>query len=74
MRQMVLGVTALTMACSGYDPIRVAGPAPGSSAVASVTIVSATASLTLGSTRRLKVILRDAAGREHANRKISFTS
>jgi len=75
MRQMVLGVTALVMACSGYDPTGVAGPGPGgSSAVASVTIEPLTASLSVGSTLRLKVILHDAAGRELANRTISFTS
>jgi len=75
MRHMFLGLSALVLACSGYDSTGPAGPGPwGSSAVASVTIVPVTASLTVGSTLRLKVILHDAAGRQLANRTVTFTS
>lgn len=68
-------LTAFVMACSGHD---LTGPNERSpvalSAVASVTIVPVTASLRVGSTLQLKVILRDASGYVLSNRKVAFTS
>jgi hypothetical protein len=74
MRHLFWSLSAFVAACGGGP----AGPAepvpPNPSAVASVTIETATTTLHVGNSLLLRVIVSDAQGHELTNRPIDFTS